>query len=585
MNKMYLFQEQVQWLAWNNDIDKAINILVPHIESNLLCAVEHVQVQVIKNAIRAFSDTDVTIKETLQLIEDATKLAEKIEKSTASILELAHSTIELNKNALNNPVEGYIFSEIQNVDQEKSLILEFQDDVLIENFKLNIQVCQCELFLMKTYLQFLSGSYLKAAYNMRNAFLGYEQLATAVDVVLNEKSDYNESTLHPDLITCIRFGQGLFKYLLINLPRSVRGILSTIGYRGDRKEGLKMLRLVSQDGGRLSAFASFVLGVHYVVRGGGVKSRHHKLQKFEPILLKCLERYPSGLAFTFLASQYARKEGDLDSAIQYLERSLMWSKKKLGLTPKFVQSELSQCYFLNKAYPNVCQIIESVLSQNESDSEFLGRSISAWVLALTYSLHNRLDDRYDILDKMEDYFLTNKNKTKPIEKFVNQSLENMKKVSATDEELTLCLFVTYLELLYARDRINELTDTNFRYMLRLLLQLKDKAKRDLFNDLRIACDFFEVCFRRRIGEMSNSTAKQSLTSIISAKVQYEKQWPMYANFETAEIMYEANEDLNKVEQFVRSCYNFKCASDELFESRLGDAIEDIRRSREKKIKV
>jgi hypothetical protein len=92
------------------------------------------------------------------------------------------------------------------------------------------------------------------------------------------------------------------------------------------------------------------------VAGGGVKPNHSRLDKYEQLLLATLDRYPSGLIFMFLASQYERAVGNVDGSIQYLEKILVLARKKIDVSPKFVQSELAQCYFLNRAYPNVCQV-------------------------------------------------------------------------------------------------------------------------------------------------------------------------------------------------------------------------------------
>jgi hypothetical protein len=221
--------------------------------------------------------------------------------------------------------------------------------------------------------------------------------------------------------------------------------------------------------------------------------------------------------------------------------------------------------------------LENIFDQDHK-VEFQGRGVSSWLLALTYSISGKIDERYDILDQMEEHFRSSKN-FKPLEKFIRESLKHMKEISATDEELTLFLYVTYLELLYARDRINEQPDVHLKHLLKLLLELSDKAKRDMFNDLEIAVDFLEIVLKRRIGELSDEKAKQGLKKIMSAKLEIEKQWAMYANFEMAEILYLTGGDLHKAELFVKSCANFKCAADDIFGVRINAALRDVQRAK------
>jgi hypothetical protein len=157
----------------------------------------------------------------------------------------------------------------------------------------------------------------------------------------------------------------------------------------------------------------------------------------------------------------------------------------------------------------------------------------------------------------------------------------MKQVSASDEELTLFMYVTYLEMLYARDRMNELTDHTLRQLLFLLVELRDIAKRDMFYDVQVACMFLDVALKRRIGENNDEKSKQLLYKVIESlpKIEFEKQWPMYANFELAEVMLAGDhvdkKELVKVEKYLLSCKNFSCAADELFGTRIAVALRDV----------
>jgi hypothetical protein len=334
---MFKFQTQVQYLAWNNDIEKAIFLLEPHSSTNLLCRLDLIHVQMLRHILSGGNDK-IHVDEIFQMITDAEHFTLQFKNNDEALLEMAKDTIELNNNQQDTLKDDELVDDIGEYSQQQ----------LLTNFKLSLQTCQAELALLRAGLQYYHGHFLKAAYNIRTSWKQYELV-------------YNQLTktdgVHPDIISCIKCGYGTLKYALGILPPSIRWILDTIGYSGDKKDGLNMLRQASQESTRLSPFACLVLNMHYIIiSGGGVKPNHERLTKCQDVLQSCLQQYPHGLPFTILAAHFSRKVGDVDAAVRYLESSLLWSRKMLDMTPKFVQAELAQCYFLERHYPNVCQV-------------------------------------------------------------------------------------------------------------------------------------------------------------------------------------------------------------------------------------
>jgi tetratricopeptide (TPR) repeat protein len=569
---MFLHAEQVSWLTCNNDVNEAMEMVRPHMSVNPICAVHYLHATLMSLTIRTLiNDTD-EVEKVLNIISDAEKLVNEIESSDERVLVFAKHNMQLNARAEREPPEGYPTTE----QESKIDVTKYSQTQLIAHYKIINQIMSAELNIVRGGMQFMTASYVRAVYNIRLAMKAYETLYTTTTV---------DTKIHPDIVACVKCGYGLFQYVLSTVPPGIQWLLNMLGFGGDRQVGLTCLREAADSEGRLSFVACLGLGAHYVIIGGGLKSRQNKLNKYEPVIRRCIEKYPHGTAFQSFAAQVFRKRGDVDAAIAAMETGLEWSRKKLNAEPKFVKSELAQNYFLVGNYDKTIELMTDVLKNDDQKREFPGRSLSAWVLAMTYSIQGRVKERNAVLDRLESYYnLTKKNM--PLERFVTSKNDIIKTLTLEDEK-TLFLLISYFELLYARDRLNELNNDPDRYYVPLLTLMREKRfsiQKHASKDLLAGCAFFEAVFEKRLGANFNDV-KEKLYTIIDSELKIEPQWVAFANFELAEMLWNLP-DRNPlaIERALKACAEVKdFPSEDILHSRLKSANRQVAAEKKKQL--
>jgi hypothetical protein len=90
-------------------------------------------------------------------------------KNDSTLLAFAKETMQLNKQAIESPTEGYTFPPTHGV---VPLLENLTEDQLIYNFRILCNIMYAELYIMRALNQFSTGSYLKAAYNIRKSYKG-----------------------------------------------------------------------------------------------------------------------------------------------------------------------------------------------------------------------------------------------------------------------------------------------------------------------------------------------------------------------------------------------------------------------------
>jgi hypothetical protein len=105
----------------------------------------------------------------LDQITHAENVVYACQKNDTTLLTFARDTIQLNKIAMENPLEGYTFPPTHG---QVPLLEDLNDDQLIYNFRIMCQVMHAEISIMRALNQFSTGSYFKAAYNINRSYKG-----------------------------------------------------------------------------------------------------------------------------------------------------------------------------------------------------------------------------------------------------------------------------------------------------------------------------------------------------------------------------------------------------------------------------
>eukprot|EP00727_Mastigamoeba_balamuthi_P009134 m51a1_g4843 hypothetical protein (465) ;mRNA; r:229075-231019 len=161
----------------------------------------------------------------------------------------------------------------------------------------------------------MTGSRIKGAWRLRKAWNVYAELMRQVD---GSASAAAAAVRHE-----VMFGVGSFLFLLSWLPPVVLRLLEMVGFEGNRSLGLRYHKEVFADAAGVRApLSALMLLLNLLVLPRALADVGALLAEAEGVVRVCLERWPSGSLFHWMASFLARKRGDNDGAIAHVDRAL-----------------------------------------------------------------------------------------------------------------------------------------------------------------------------------------------------------------------------------------------------------------------
>lgn len=173
-----------------------------------------------------------------------------------------------------------------------------------------------------------SGSTLKAAYDGRKGYLLLEE-------AVSEKPDLYDAQM----------GFGLFRYLLAKLPKSMRWILSMLGFTGDLEGGLRSLQLAAAKGTYTRTEAKLYLAQFMFAEG-----RQDTALRY---INQLRREYPENTLFTVLYAFWQHRLHNLDEAMMAARAAVDLNKrKKIQYGEELAYSTLGSIYFTLNDFEN-----------------------------------------------------------------------------------------------------------------------------------------------------------------------------------------------------------------------------------------
>jgi len=197
----------------------------------------------------------------------------------------------------------------------------------------NDQDAQTKFYLGGTYgyrgLAYqASGSFLKAARDGRKGYLLLE------DAVRENPRLYDA-----------QMGFGLFRYLLAKVPKSMRWILTVLGFEGDLEGGLTSLRLASEKGIYTKTEAKLFLSQFLFSEGRRDSALRH--------LNELRKEYPENTLFMVLYAAWQHRLHNLDEAMTAARAAIdLNSRKKVRYGEELAYSTLGSIYFTLNDFAN-----------------------------------------------------------------------------------------------------------------------------------------------------------------------------------------------------------------------------------------
>lgn len=155
--------------------------------------------------------------------------------------------------------------------------------------------------------------------------------------------------------------RGVFYYSLHQVPSAFRGFLSIVGFKGDIKQGLRDVQLVSRRGDLAKVEADYFLSQFY-------SSSLNDNQKAYDLLKDLASKYPDNELFTYSAAVELIKLHRIDDAKNLLNRIVRNKNVEINALRELSYFLLGDCSFYQNDFRNAIsnyEIFASSYNQNQ----------------------------------------------------------------------------------------------------------------------------------------------------------------------------------------------------------------------------
>jgi tetratricopeptide (TPR) repeat protein len=236
------------------------------------------------------------------------------------------------------------FSTSENVIEICEALLETNEEDALTKFYLG------GIYGYRGLAHHTNGSFLKAAKDGRK---GYLLLEDAI-------------ALNPNLYDA-QMGFGLFQYLLAKLPKSMRWILSLLGFSGDLEGGLKSLRVAAEKGTYTRTEAKLFLAQFMFAEG----RRDTALQ----FLNELRKQYPENTLFVVLYSFWQHRMDNLNEALVAARAAIELNKRKqIRYGEELAYSTLGSIYFTLNDFSEAAKYYKLYMTMTQNDERTPSRT-------------------------------------------------------------------------------------------------------------------------------------------------------------------------------------------------------------------
>jgi len=246
------------------------------------------------------------------------------------------------------------------------------------NWKAYFQIITADSLLSKAINQLQTNNLIYAAWNMRKAWNIY-------DGVMKSHRVNGKSILHEEINTYLKFGVGLFYYIISLVPGVMLKVLTMIGFVADQDKGIKYMTEIYQTDNLKAPYASIILLASYLFLPSALSDMHKNLESCEPCVEWCHKNYENGAIFSYFSAQFYRKLGDGTKAIEHLEHAIKICND-LKIPPNLFNWDLANCHFMCLEWEKAAKTLESILLSTSKKKDFEFNSLCTLQLACSYQL-------------------------------------------------------------------------------------------------------------------------------------------------------------------------------------------------------
>lgn len=375
--KIHRGVEDAVHLAWNNDYDRAEEILTQKMESNPRFSLEFAVMHTVKGFLKQSNEQRTQM---LDLFKKADGLATAAKYGQAMISDSSEEEDE--DVALS--AEADVADDLTEKDRKK--IAKIRADAakkqrekdkaefkarakeakqagqsLDQNWKLECDIIYADALLARSIAQLMMNSYLKGAINIRKTWGCYQSLMKLVE-------DDKDGQIPNELVMSIKFGCGTFYTYLALVPAKLMTLLSAIGFISDKELGEQYLTEVFQSGTIRAPLAALVLCTYYLFLPTGLGNVHETLARAEVVLKAMNERYPNNTHFFGYTNFFHRKRGETKEAVEAIEKAT-GNAERGGLVPLLLQYLHADTLFMDLQFANARDKYNLVLATVKQTKE------------------------------------------------------------------------------------------------------------------------------------------------------------------------------------------------------------------------
>lgn len=264
---------------------------------------------------------------------------------------------------------------------------------VLRNLELDARLALGDAMMMHAVMHFVSGSKVKALLQLRKSWRCFQATARSFGVLTHnsgkeEATEKGEATkgetattkttgeeeeegetaratnpkdktngLHPELQAGLDFGLGFFYFVVSVIPGSFLRLARVAGFEADGPRGLALCRGVRAGSRLRMPFATVLLLFHLVIVPRGLQDVRPLLAEANNVVGAALARYPRGGAWHVLASQAARKQGDLAAGCEHCRLALEGARA-LGAEPATLAYEHAACHLMLLRWDDGARLLE-----------------------------------------------------------------------------------------------------------------------------------------------------------------------------------------------------------------------------------
>eukprot|EP01080_Neovahlkampfia_damariscottae_P010597 gene10597-3115_t len=437
-----------------------------------------------------------------------------------------------------------------------------------KNWKVALKILIGDAILGRGMSQMQINQYVYGAWNLNKSYKMY-------DSILKKSKSKNEENIHPDVILNLKYGVGLFNFIVSMIPYpSVQSILSLIGFKGDGDLGIQYLKDNYEGDGLKSAYASMILLMSYLMIPTAYSSVEENLKMAKPIIDFCKEKYPNGSMIQYIVSMYERKTGNAEGALEALESGVK-SCQEINIEPKMFIWEIGNCHMMSLNWEPAIEQLEKVVLKSDEGFEFL--SLCALQLACLYSMAGKDKESIEILGKV-DSFCSKKGK-------FDEIASKKSKEILESQDKSILLYSMMFEILFFRRDVAHMSEKHLNDSLEHLDKLSkslnlDENKKEKNAQTAQIVGYYVIQAAVYNGLKKVDEAKKSYLKAISYSDYVLKNglhWIVAANYDVSEIFFR-EKDFKSCESYLNAAGGYSNYDwDQVYKSRINKAKKEFKK--------